>query len=99
LSYRQLEEFMQERDVWVDRSSINRWMLKYSPRIEVTVHHRKRPVWISSRMDETHIRDCSVLHSDGHAARKSVGPRRDIHSRDGHAWACGPSMPTDTLHS
>jgi hypothetical protein len=30
LSYRQLEELMQERGVSVDHSTINRWMLKYS---------------------------------------------------------------------
>jgi transposase-like protein len=31
LSYRQLEEFMQERDVAVDHATINRWVLKYAP--------------------------------------------------------------------
>lgn len=34
LSYRQLEALMQERDVSVDHSTINRWILKYAPQLE-----------------------------------------------------------------
>ena len=30
ISYRQLEEMMQERGVEVDHSSVNRWVLKYT---------------------------------------------------------------------
>jgi putative transposase len=56
LSYRQLEEMLQERGVIVDHSTINRWVLKYSPPLEETFHRRKRPVWRSWRMDETYIR-------------------------------------------
>jgi putative transposase len=40
----------------VDHSTINRWVLKYSPQLEEAVHRRKRPVWISWHMDETYIR-------------------------------------------
>jgi putative transposase len=56
LSYRQVEELMQERGVSVDHATINRWVLKYSPQLEEVFHRRKRPVWISGRMDETYIR-------------------------------------------
>jgi putative transposase len=56
LSYRQVEELMQERGVSVDHSTINRWVLKYAPQIEEAFHRRKRPVWLSWRMDETYIR-------------------------------------------
>jgi transposase-like protein len=31
LSYRQIEEIMQERGVSVDHSTLNRWVLKYTP--------------------------------------------------------------------
>jgi putative transposase len=31
LSYRQLEEMMEERGISVDHSTIHRWVLKYSP--------------------------------------------------------------------
>ena len=56
LSYRHVEELMQERGVSVDHATINRWVLKYSPLLEAAFHHRKRPVWLSWRMDETYIR-------------------------------------------
>jgi putative transposase len=56
LSYRQLEELMQERGISVDHATINRWVLRYSPRLEVAFHRRKRPVRMSWRMDETYIR-------------------------------------------
>jgi putative transposase len=56
LSYRQLEELIQERGVLVDHSTINRWVLKYSPQLEAAFHRRKQPVWTSWRLDETYIR-------------------------------------------
>jgi transposase-like protein len=49
------EEMMQERGVSVDHSTINRWVLKYSLQREAACHRRKRPVWVSWRMDETYI--------------------------------------------
>ena len=55
ISYRQLEEMMQERGVEVDHSSLNRWVLKYTPLLEQAFRQRKRPVGTSWRMDETYI--------------------------------------------
>ena len=34
LSYRDIEEMMQERGFSVDHSTINRWVLHYSPQLE-----------------------------------------------------------------
>src|SRR5215467_9416848 len=62
LSYRQLEELMQERGVSVDHATINRWVLKYSPQLEEAFHRRKRPVWMSWRLDETYIKVKGVWH-------------------------------------
>jgi putative transposase len=56
LSYRQLEELMQERGVSVDHATIHRWVLKYTPRLEEAFHRRKRSVGRSWRMDETYIK-------------------------------------------
>ena len=56
LSTRHVEELLQERGVNVDHSTINRWVIKYSPELEAEFHRRKRPVWVSWRMDETYIR-------------------------------------------
>ncbi|PLY42132.1 IS6 family transposase [Janthinobacterium sp. ROICE36] len=56
LSYRHLEEMMQERGVSVDHSSINRWAVRFLPLIEKMARQHKRPVGGSWRMDETYIR-------------------------------------------
>jgi putative transposase len=56
ISYRQLEEMMEERGVEVDHSTLNRWVLKYAPLLEQEFHPRKRPVGRSWRMDETYVK-------------------------------------------
>jgi putative transposase len=47
---------LEERGVSVDHSTINRWVIKYSPQLEEAFHRRKRLVWVSWRMDETYIK-------------------------------------------
>jgi transposase-like protein len=56
LSYRHLEEMMQERGVLVDHSSINRWAVRFLSVLEKIFRHHKRPVGKSWRMDETYIK-------------------------------------------
>src|SRR3978361_1125688 len=56
ISYRQLEEMMQERGVEVDHSTLNRWVLKYVPLLDQQFRAHKRPVGSSWRMDETYVR-------------------------------------------
>ena len=56
LSYRHLEEMMQERGVFVDHSSINRWAIRFLPLLEKVFRKHKRPVGSSWRMDETYIK-------------------------------------------
>jgi len=55
ISYRQLEEMMQERGVTVDHSSLSRWVLKYTQLLDQAFRQCKRPVGKSWRMDETYI--------------------------------------------
>jgi putative transposase len=55
LSYRHLEEMMEERGVFVDHSSINRWAIRFLPLLEKVFRKHKRPVGGSWRMDETYI--------------------------------------------
>lgn len=50
ISYRQLEEMMQERGVAVDHSTLNRWVIKYAPEVEKQFRRRQRPVGKSWRM-------------------------------------------------
>ena len=45
LSTRHVEQRMEERGVEVDHSTINRWVITYSPQLEEAFHRRKRPVW------------------------------------------------------
>ncbi|PUA18612.1 IS6 family transposase [Glaciimonas sp. PCH181] len=56
LSYRHLEEMMEERGVVVDHSSINRWAIRFLPLLEKAFRKHKRPVGGSWRMDETYIK-------------------------------------------
>jgi putative transposase len=56
LSYRQVEELLEERGMELDHATIHRWVLKYSPQLEEAFHPRKRPVGRRWRMDETSIR-------------------------------------------
>ena len=57
LSYRNLEEMMQERGVEVDHSNIYRWVQKFTPQLEAAFKKgKKRPVGKSWRMDETYIK-------------------------------------------
>jgi putative transposase len=56
LSYRHLEEIMEERGVSVDHSSINRWAIRFLPLIEKMAQKHKRPVGGSWCMDETYIK-------------------------------------------
>ena len=56
VSYRDLEEIMQERGVNVDHATLNRWVVKYSPQIAANAQARKRPTAISWRMDETYLK-------------------------------------------
>jgi putative transposase len=56
LSYRQLEEMMQERGIAVYHLTVNRRILKYAPQLTEALHRRKRPVSRSWRLAETYIR-------------------------------------------
>ena len=44
LSYRHVEELMEERGVLLDHATIQRWVVKYSAQLEEAFHRRKRPV-------------------------------------------------------
>jgi transposase-like protein len=56
LSYRDLEEMMQERGVEVDHSTINRWVLKYAPELDKRIRPHLKPTNGSWRVDETYIK-------------------------------------------
>lgn len=47
---------MTERGVDVDHATLNRWVVRYSPRIAEQAQKRKRPTRGSWRVDETYIK-------------------------------------------
>jgi transposase-like protein len=56
LSYRDLVEMMAERGVDVSHATIRRWVQCYVPEFEKRWRRYARPVGLSWRVDETHIR-------------------------------------------
>ncbi len=56
LSYRDIEELMAERGFAVDHSTINRWVLQYSPQLDAAFRQKKKRVGTRWRMDETYIK-------------------------------------------
>jgi putative transposase len=55
LSFRNIEEMMAERGVFVDHST-HRWSIKMLPVLAAMFRRRKRPVGRSWRMDETYVK-------------------------------------------
>jgi putative transposase len=54
VSYRDIEELTAERGLKVDHSTINRWVIHYTPQLDVSFRkHFKRSVSASWRIDET----------------------------------------------
>ena len=62
ISYRQLEEMLEERGVEVDHSTLNRWVVKYVPLLDRQIRDRKRPVGGSWRLDETYVKVKAQFH-------------------------------------
>lgn len=56
VSYRDLEEILEERGVKVDHATLNRWVINYSSSLALAAKSRKRTVATSWRMDETYIK-------------------------------------------
>ncbi len=62
LSYRQVEEMLKERSLEVDHSSLQRWVVEYSPQLAKKFASHKKAVGKSWRMDETYIKVKGVWH-------------------------------------
>jgi putative transposase len=56
LSYRDLEELMQERGYEVDHSTIQRWVVYYAPRIEKAFRKNRKRIGNRWRLDETYLK-------------------------------------------
>jgi putative transposase len=51
-----VEELLLIRGVFVDHATVQRWVYKFTPLIEITFRKRKKHVGNSWRMDETYIK-------------------------------------------
>jgi len=56
LSYRNLEELMEERGFSIDHSTLNRWVVHCAPKLEKAFHKKKRLPSNRWRMDETYLK-------------------------------------------
>jgi transposase-like protein len=56
LSYRDIQELMQERGFSVDHSTINRWVIHYSPQLEAAFRRKKKRSGNRWRIDESYIK-------------------------------------------
>ncbi len=54
LSYRDVEELMNERGIYIDHSTVQRWVVKYTGMLEDAFRKKKKVVGTSWRMDETY---------------------------------------------
>ena len=75
LSYRYLEEMIQERGIAVDHATIHRWVLRYTPQLEQAFRTRQRPVGPRWRLDETDIKvkgEWKYLYQAGDKAGQTV---------------------------
>jgi transposase-like protein len=85
LSFRDIEEEMrQARGFCVDPSPINRWVLPYSPQLDVAFRQEEKRVGNRCRMDETYLKvngpgkyDCRAIAKQGNTSDCLLTATRD----------------------
>ena len=85
LSYRDMEEIMQERGLSVDHSTIFRWVQKYAPEINKRIRPHLKMSGTSFRIDETYVkvgREWNYLYraldKEGQTIEFMLSAKRDI---------------------
>ena len=84
LSYRNLEEMMNERGLSVDHTTIYRWVQAYTPELEKRIRPHLRPINDSYHVDETYIKIkgawkylCRAVDSTGQTIEFMLSAKRD----------------------
>ena len=85
LSYRDVEEMMQERGLSVDHSTIFRWVQRYAPEINKRIRPHLKLAGASYRLDETYVKIGKqwkylyrALDKDGQTIEFMLSAKRDI---------------------
>jgi transposase, IS6 family len=77
LSYRDGEELLRERGVWVDHTTVYRWVPRYAPELDRRCQPSLRATNDSYRVDETYIKIKKKWH-DLYRAVDSTGATIDF---------------------
>ena len=85
LSYRDVEEMMQERGLNVDHTTVFRWVQKYAPEINKRIRPHLKLAGASYRVDETYIKvgkSCKYLYravdKSGQTIEFLLSSKRDV---------------------
>jgi transposase-like protein len=85
LSYRDVEEMMQERGLEVDHSTVYRWVQRYAPEINKRIRQHLKMSGTSYRVDETYIKvgkSCKYLYravdKQGNTIEFMLSAKRDV---------------------
>lgn len=85
LSYRDVEEMMQERGLDVDHSTVFRWVQRYAPEINKRIRQHLKLAGASYRVDETYIKvgkSCKYLYravdKQGNTIEFMLSAKRDV---------------------
>ena len=85
LSYRDMEEIMQERGLAVDHSTVFRWVQRYAPEISKRIRPHLKMSGASFRIDETYVKvGCEwkylyrALDKEGNTIEFMLSAKRDI---------------------
>jgi hypothetical protein len=73
-----LEEMMQERGVEVDHSSLNRWVLKYTPVLDQVFQHGVAEESCGLWSAYAHVARTQSGWREGSVAKFEIPPRLDI---------------------
>lgn len=95
VSYRDLEEILVERGVVVDHATLNRWVVKYSPKVALKAQSSKRTPNRSWRMDETYVRVKGYAQFWSVVLQAVLQGESDLSRHGGVGWICHGQLLRD----
>jgi putative transposase len=80
VSYRDLEDILEERGISVDHATLNRWVIKYSASLALMAKKRKRSVSASWRLDES-VLQLSCIKDEGRPLEAAIQVEASNHPK------------------